>query len=78
MSMGPLPSEQVQRVGDDVDDRLETFERTAGDPGRLTIRLVPQVPATPRDSRPSGLADRMASARPGASRSSTARVPSGA
>ena len=35
------------------------------------------MPATPRESRPSGLTSRIASARPGASRSSTARVPSG-
>ncbi len=35
------------------------------------------VPAIPLDSRPSGLTSRIASARPGASLSSTIRVPSG-
>ena len=35
------------------------------DPGTLTIRQEPMVPATPRDRRPSGLAARMASAEPG-------------
>ncbi len=48
-----------------------------GEPGVLRIRAVPRVPATARDSRPRGETRRMASARPGASRSSTIRVPSG-
>ena len=38
---------------------------------------MPSVPAVARDRRPSGLARRIASARPGASRSSTCEVPSG-
>ena len=38
---------------------------------------MPRVPATARESRPRGETSRMASASPGASRSSTIRVPSG-
>ena len=49
----------------------------ADEPGVLSTRVVPRVPATPRESRPSGLTRRIASARPGASLSSTDRVPSG-
>src|SRR5579883_2073745 len=52
-----------------------------GLPGRLTIRVRPRTPATPRESMPKGvcfrLSARMASAMPGASRSITARVASG-
>ena len=47
------------------------------EPGVLRIKVVPQVPATPRESRPSGLTKRIASLSPGACRSSTASVPSG-
>ena len=38
---------------------------------------MPRVPAIPRDNRPNGFTRRMASARPGASRSMADRVPSG-
>ena len=48
-----------------------------GEPGVLQMIACPRMPATPRDRRPSGLTSRIASARPGASRSITARVPSG-
>ncbi len=41
------------------------------------MMLRPRIPATPRDNRPSGLTNLMASARPGASRSMTSLVPSG-
>ena len=49
----------------------------AGEPGTLSTRQRPIVPATPRESRPFGLAARVDSARPGASRSTTDRVASG-
>ena len=48
-----------------------------GEPGVLQMMACPRMPAMPRDSRPSGLTSRIASASPGASRSMTARVPSG-
>ena len=48
-----------------------------GDPGVLQMMARPQMPAIPRDNRPSGLTKRIASASPGASRSITIRVPSG-
>jgi len=52
-----------------------------GEPGRLTINTLPRVPATARESAASGVAARparrMTSARPGISRSMTARVASG-
>ena len=41
------------------------------------MRQLPTDPASPRERRPSGLTERMASASPGASRSTTARVASG-
>ena len=47
------------------------------EPGVLIIKEVPSVPATPLESRPNGFTRRMASARPGAWRSRTERVPSG-
>src|SRR5579872_491377 len=47
------------------------------EPGKLSTRALPFVPATARERRPSGLTSLMASASPGASRSSTWRVPSG-
>ena len=47
------------------------------EPGVLSTSAQPIVPATPRERRPKGLARRMASARPGASRSMTDRVASG-
>ena len=40
-----------------------------GEPGVLRMTARPRMPAIPRDSRPSGLTRRMASASPGASRS---------
>ena len=48
-----------------------------GEPGVLQMMACPRMPAMPRESRPSGLTNRIASASPGASRSMTARVPSG-
>ena len=48
-----------------------------GEPGVLQMMACPRMPAMPRESRPSGLTSRIASASPGASRSMTARVPSG-
>ena len=48
-----------------------------GDPGVLRMSVRPRVPATARDRRPRGDTRRMASARPGAWRSSTTSVPSG-
>ena len=49
----------------------------AGEPGRLTSTARPLIPAMPRDSGAIGLERRMASARPGAGRSTTSAVPSG-
>ena len=49
----------------------------AGEPGVFRMSARPRVPATARDSRPSGDTRRMASASPGAWRSSTTSVPSG-
>ena len=56
--------------------------RPTTEPGTLQTRAAPIAPQTPRDSIPNGrpsvlLAARIASARPGASRSIAARVPSG-
>ena len=48
-----------------------------GEPGVLQMIARPRTPAMPRDSRPSGLTSRIASASPGASRSIASRVPSG-
>ncbi len=48
-----------------------------GEPGVLHTMHWPRTPATPRESRPNGLIARIASARPGASRSITCSVPSG-
>src|SRR5262249_45450864 len=52
-----------------------------GEPGRLTIIVAPRRPASPRESRACGVRSRasarIASATPGASRSSTAAVASG-
>ena len=52
-----------------------------GDPGKLTIRVVPAIPAMPRESIAIGVFDavsrRIASAIPGVSRRTTARVASG-
>src|SRR5438477_1855518 len=48
-----------------------------GEPGVLSTSARSIVPAMPRDNRPRGFTNRIASARPGASRSITVRVPSG-
>ena len=74
----PLPRQEVEGVGDDVEHRIEASRRSPSvEPGVLRTSAAPTVPATARDSRPRGLTRRMASARPGASRSSAASVPSG-
>ena len=46
----------------------------AVEPGVLRISAVPRVPATPRERRPSGFTNRMASAKPGMG-GMAARVP---
>ena len=48
-----------------------------GEPGRLTSRARPRVPAIPRERGAIGLERRIASAKPGAGRSTTSAVPSG-
>ncbi len=62
-----------------METRLSSAPRLL--PGRLTINVEPRSPATPRESHEKGLLsaprDRMASARPGAWRSSTRSVASG-
>ena len=66
-------------TGARIEARLSSAPRWL--PGRLTIRVEPLRPATPRESQAKGLRSapraRMASARPGASRSMTRRVASG-
>ena len=69
-------------MADNGQDDLEPFDRTAGGTGEVAHQRAPRTPATPRDNIPNprsspSLARRIASARPGASRSITARVPSG-
>ena len=62
------------------DDREELVDRF-GEPGKLTISVMPAMPEIPRERIPCGVtwtaAQRIASAKPGASRESTARVASG-
>ena len=70
------------RAGRRGGPRRGTPPRPTAEPGRLQTSAAPTVPQTPRESIPKGrppalLARRIASARPGASRSITARVPSG-
>ena len=81
--MGVAAGEEVERVGDDGEDHLERLDRAARRPGRVARSGRPRsCPHTARDSipkprPPSSLTRRIASTRPGASRSITARVPSG-
>ena len=70
--------EQAQGVGQHVEDRRRAARRSpSASRACCTRSACPRIPATPRDSRPSGLIRRIASASPGASRSMTCRVPSG-
>ena len=82
-SVGVAAGEEVEGVRGDREQDLEALDR-AGRGARAGCRSAPapRVPATPRDSMPKprpspSLARRIASAIPGASRSITARVPSG-
>ena len=78
-SVRTFSGEKCERVRQHVDHGLEAFDRRAGRRagGVEDPRQGPSVPAMPRDSRPSGFTVRIASARPGASRSSTVLVASG-
>ena len=60
-----------------VDDGVDLLDRALRAARRVADDRLPRMPATPRESRPCGLTSRIASASPGASRSITARVPSG-
>ena len=68
-------------MGQGGPQHLEAVARPAGRAGKLTTRVEPTTPATPRESRPCGVfaieSARTASAIPGATRSSTSVVASG-
>jgi len=80
--VGTAAGEEVEHVGDGVEHGLEALDGAAGRAGEVADQGLPTVPQTPRESipkvrPPALLAIRIDSARPGASRSSTALVPSG-
>ena len=64
-------------MGEHVEDGADRLGGSGGRAGHVQMRQAPTDPAMPRPRRPSGEAARMASARPGAWRSTTAAVPSG-
>ena len=66
------PGEQVEGVGDDVDHRVERLDGPAGRAGGVQDQRLPHRSGHGPREPPSGLTRRIASARPGASRSSTA------
>src|SRR5438477_2448715 len=78
-SVRPLRSSSTCGTSSTIASRDSTAP--FGEPGRFTIRTVPRVPASERESTASGVATRprvrINSPKPGISRSNTARVASG-
>ena len=75
--MRSSPGEQLDRVAEDVRHGLERFHCTPGGPRDVEDEAAAAGSRHAAGERPSGLTERMASARPGASRSITAHVASG-
>ena len=74
-------AQELDRMGQDRQQRSEALADTLGLPGRFTITVPPRDPATARDRAAIGVcrvpSRRISSPNPGASRSRTARVASG-